>query len=182
MELTLAQLISIAPYARQRASVFLAPLNAAMKEFGIDASAARVAAFLAQILHESGQLLYVKEIASGAAYEGRASLGNTQPGDGVKYKGRGLIQITGKANYTAVMLALDLDCVEHPELLETPENACRTAAWYWSTHHLNELADQGTDEAFTTISRRINGGLNGIEDRLSLYHKAKEILCSQSQK
>jgi putative chitinase len=181
MELTLAQLVAIMPYAKKRASLFLAPLNAAMQEFSINTHL-RMAAFLAQTGHESGQLLYTEEIASGSAYEGRKDLGNTHPGWGVLYKGRGLIQITGFYNYTAVMMALDIPCVEHPEILKEPVNACRSAAWYWSDRGLNALADQGTDESFTTITRRVNGGLNGIQDRLSLYHTAKEVLCSQSQK
>lgn len=178
MELTLAQLISILPYSKPRASVFLAPLNAAMKEFNIN-TPERVAAFIAQVGHESGQLRYVRELASGEAYEGRKDLGNTHPGWGVLYKGRGLIQITGYLNYTQVMMALDIDCVEHPELLEQPENACRTAAWWWADRGLNALADVGTEDSFKKITKKINGGLNGWDDRLSLYTKAKEVLCSQ---
>lgn len=166
------QLVAIMPHAKNRADMFLPFLNAAMNEFDID-TALRQAAFLAQIGHESGQLRYVKELASGEAYEGRKDLGNTFPGDGVKFKGRGLIQVTGRANYTAVMLALDLDCLEHPELLETPENACRTAAWWWKDHGLNELADK---RDFIRITKRINGGTNGLLDRQHLYSAAcKEL-------
>jgi putative chitinase len=176
MEITLAQLISIAPSSKPRASVFLAPLNAAMKEFEIDASPARIAAFLAQILHESGSLLYTEEIASGASYNGRKDLGNTHPGWGELYKGRGLIQITGYYNYTAVMMALGIDCVEHPEILKEPVNACRSAAWFWKDRNLSSLADQNTDEAFIKITKRVNGGTNGLQDRISFYHRAKEIL------
>ena len=96
--ITGAQLQSIMPFAKARIPSFVAPLNAAMYEFHIN-SPLRQAAFIAQIAHESGELRYVKEIASGAAYEGRKDLGNTQPGDGMRYKGRGLIQITGRNNY-----------------------------------------------------------------------------------
>lgn len=151
---------------------FLPFLNAAMDEFEIN-TPLRQAAFLAQIGHESGELRYVKEIASGSAYEGRLDLGNKIPGDGVKFKGRGLIQITGRTNYTEVMLALDLDCIEHPEVLETPENATRTAAWWWKTHGLNELADAGD---FIRITKRINGGTNGLDDRQKLYAAARKTL------
>jgi putative chitinase len=160
------------PYAKGRAEKFLAPLNAAMEEFGID-TPARQAAFLAQIGHESAQLRYVRELASGEAYEGRKDLGNTSPGDGVKYKGRGLIQITGKTNYVQMMMALDLDCVEHPEVLEEPVNACRSAAWWWNNRGLNQLADKGD---FLRITKVINGGTNGLADREALYKAAKNVL------
>lgn len=170
--MTLSELQTILPYAHANAANFIEPLNAAMDEFEIN-TPERQAAFIAQVGHESGQFRYVKEIASGVAYEMRTDLGNTEPGDGVKYKGRGLIQLTGKANYIALMLALDIDCVDHPELVELPENACRSAAWWWKQHGLNELADAGD---FERITRRINGGTNGEADRLALYEKAQEIL------
>src|SRR5258707_58804 len=125
------------PNAGHRATDFLTPLRDAMREFSIDASPEREAAFLAQIAHESGELRYVHEIASGEAYEGRHDLGNTEAGDGVRFKGRGLIQVTGRANYAACGLALDLPLLFHPELLESPDNACRSAAWFWDKHGLN---------------------------------------------
>lgn len=170
--ITISQLVSIMPNASKRVATYIDPLNAAMDEFQINTST-REAAFLAQIGHESGQLLYVEEIASGAAYEGRADLGNNEPGDGIRFKGRGLIQITGRANYAAVAMALDIDCLDNPQLLCTPVNACRSAAWYWQTHGLNELADAGE---FQTITRRINGGLNGEADREALWDTAKKEL------
>jgi putative chitinase len=178
MEITLAQLSAIMPYATERASVFLAPLNAAMAEFSIN-TPLRIAAFLAQVGHESGQLRYVREIASGDAYEGRRDLGNTHPGWGRLYKGRGLIQVTGYFNYCVMEAALKIPCTAHPELLEQPDNACRSAAYFWTSHGLNTLADQGTEAAFLTITKRINGGTNGWDDRLALYTKAKGVLkCS----
>lgn len=178
--LTKQQLVAIMPFARNRADLFLPFLNAAMAEFDID-TPKRVAAFLSQVGHESGQLRYLKELASGAAYEGRKDLGNTQPGDGVKFKGRGLIQVTGRANYTAVMMALDLDCLEHPELLETPENATRVSAWWWKENGLNEVSDTGDIDS---ISDKVNkgrktkayGDTNGFADRLALYTLAKQQL------
>lgn len=170
--ITLEQLIKIMPYARDRAAKFLGPLNDAMEEFQIN-TPARIASFLSQIGHESGQLRYTQEIASGEAYEGRKALGNTQKGDGIKFKGRGLIQITGRENYTACMLALDLDLLEHPELLELPVNACRSAAWFWKANGLNELADYGNQVA---VTKRVNGGVNGINERLALFDAARRAL------
>ena len=172
--ITGAQLQSIMPFAKARIPAFVAPLNAAMQEFHIN-TPLRQAAFIAQIAHESGELRYVEEIAFGAAYEGRKDLGNTQPGDGMRYKGRGLIQITGRDNYLACSRALfgDDRLVNFPGLLELPEAACRSAAWFWWGHGLNSLADAGE---FEKITRRINGGTNGAADRLAHYHRAKGVL------
>lgn len=170
--ITIDQLTSILPFARAKAPLFIEPLNSAMLKYEIN-TRARQASFLAQLGHESGQFRYVRELASGAAYEGRKDLGNTQPGDGARYRGRGLIQITGRSNYAACGLALGLDLIAHPELLEEPYNACHSAAWFWKTHGLNELAD--TDDQLK-ITRRINGGLNGIADRLALFGRAVEVL------
>ena len=133
----------------------------------------RIAAFLAQIGHESGQLRYVEEIASGRAYEGRKDLGNIMQGDGVKYKGRGLIQITGRANYTAVAKDLGINCVDYPQLLCEPENAVAASIWFWNKRRLNTFADIPD---FEKITRIINGGLNGYADRLNIYERAKKIV------
>lgn len=168
-----AQLLRIMPFAKSRVDTFLPHLIAAMKEFHIN-TPARQASFLAQVGHESGQLRYVKELASGAAYEGRKDLGNTQPGDGVRYKGRGLIQITGRANYAKCGAALGHDLISQPVLLESPELACRSAAWFWSANGLNELADKGDQ---VKVTRRINGGINGLADRLALYETAKQVFA-----
>jgi putative chitinase len=179
MMITTAQLKAAMPFStdvnRQK---FIQPLNAAMAEFRIN-TPVKMAAFLAQIAHESGSFHYVREIASGAAYEGRKDLGNTRPGDGVKYKGRGLIQITGKANYQKCGTALGLDLVSYPDLLEQPEAACRSAAWFWDSHGCNELAEDGM---FGATSVKVNGrnkktGLpNGAKERLALYITAKKAL------
>jgi putative chitinase len=170
---TLAQLVAVMPLARSRAAAFLAPLNAAMLEFGITTSA-RQASFLSQVGHESGQLRYVRELASGQAYEGRADLGNTQRGDGVRFRGRGLLQVTGRANYAACGKALGLDLLAQPELLEQTVNACRSAGWFWQTRELNALADAGDQER---VTRRINGGVNGLAERLALYREARKVLA-----
>ena len=167
------QLGEIFPHAGDKIFTYFGPLNDAMDEFSID-SPTRQAMFLAQVAHESGELRYVEEIASGAAYEGRADLGNTEPGDGERYKGRGLIQITGRTNYAACGTALGVDLIATPELLSGVVLACRSAAWFWQTHGCNELADA---DNFRQITLRINGGLNGYEDRLAYLELAKGAIA-----
>lgn len=177
MPITEQQLLRILPNAGRQAGVFVPVLNAAMSKYGI-VTPARIAAFIAQTGHESGQLRYVREIwgptAQQAGYEGRADLGNTVNGDGSKYRGRGLIQITGRANYAACGEALGLDLINQPELLEQPQHAAMSAAWFWSTKGLNTLADKGD---FVKITRRINGGTNGMADRQAFYDKALAVLA-----
>lgn len=176
MSLTAVQLKSIAIYmSDERVAKFLDPINKAMDKFGI-ASPAAQAMFLAQLMHESGECRYVLELASGTAYEGRHDLGNTQTGDGVRFKGRGLIQITGRTNYGLVGKALGIDCVTTPSLLEQPENAALSAAWFWATHGLTQIAEQNTDDAFKLVTKRINGGYNGLADRLGYWARAKKVL------
>lgn len=147
-------------------------LNQAMREAGIN-TAARQAAFIAQVGHESGSFRYSEEIASGRAYEGRRDLGNTQPGDGERFKGRGYIQLTGRANYAAAGRALGLDLVNNPSLASRPENAARIAAWYWNSRGLNAKADVGD---FQGITRSINGGTNGAADRNQRYQGARAAI------
>ena len=171
--MTPEQLLKIMPHAKPRIAAFFSPLLAAMEEFEIN-TPARQAAFLSQIGHESGQLRYVRELASGDAYEGRKDLGNIRPGDGRRYKGRGLLQITGRTNYAICGAALGLDLIAHPELLEEPVNACRSAAWFWKARGLNELADAGEQ---VKLTKRINGGTNGLSDRLALFKVAQEVLA-----
>ncbi len=166
------QLRKIMPFSSSTRRAILTPaLCKALDEFDISTNL-RIAAFLAQIAHESGSLTYLQEIASGAAYEGRADLGNTQPGDGVRYKGRGLIQITGRANYLKCGEALGLDLIANPNFLTAPDPAAKSAAWFWKTHGCNELADT---QNFDAITKKINGGLNGKKERDQFYAIAKEI-------
>jgi predicted chitinase len=155
-----------------QATRFAELLNTTLKEFDIN-SPRRQAAFLAQLAHESGQLRHMEEIASGEAYEGRKDLGNTQPGDGKRYKGRGPIQLTGRANYRMAGQALGLDLEGKPEQAAQPEVGFRVAGWFWKSHGLNELADK---RDFRAITRRINGGLNGLESRQKYYDNALKAL------
>lgn len=172
-DVTLDQLRRSMPgLSAERAQQMLPHLNAAMREANIN-TPARKAAFLAQLGHESGSLRYMEEIASGRAYEGRRDLGNTQPGDGVRFKGRGPIQITGRANYAAASRDLGIDLVNNPQLAATPEVGFRLAAWYWNKHDLNRYADSGN---FDTITKRINGGYNGKADRDRRYRLAQQAL------
>lgn len=117
---------------------YLEWLNYFMPKYGIDTDK-EVAVFIAQIGHESGQLRYVEELASGKAYEGRKDLGNIQQGDGVKFKGRGLIQITGRFNYEKISKDLKEDFIKNPELLSTPKYAVQSACWFWNKNKLNDL-------------------------------------------
>lgn len=173
MSITVNQLTKIYQFApRQRLEKFIQPLSLAMQEFEIN-TLPRMRMFLSQVGHESGELRYVRELATGEAYEHRIDLGNTQTGDGVKYKGRGLIQITGRRNYALCGIALDLPLLENPSLLEEPQYAARSAGWFWYNNNLNSLADLGK---FDEITRRINGGYNGKKDRDRLYALACKVI------
>lgn len=152
-----------------------APLLAKAMIEGNITTERRAAAFLAQLGHESVSLRYMEEIASGAAYEGRRDLGNTHPGDGRRYKGRGPIQLTGRSNYRRAGAALHLNLEGNPTLAARPDVGFRVAVWFWTTHGLNQLADKSL---FRTISIRINGGLNGITDRFSRWARIKRLGAS----
>lgn len=201
MPITQQQLLQILPQARQVAGFFVPALNAAMARFKIN-SPVRMSAFIAQVGHESGQLTRMVENLNYSAerlqavwpnrfdavlaaqvarkpeqianivYGGR--MGNTLPGDGWKYRGRGLIQLTGANNYRAAGAALGLDLVNHPELVEQPETAALIAGWFWQSNGLNELADSGQ---FAKITRTINGGLTGQADRVALRDLAAKVLA-----
>lgn len=134
----------------------------------------RLAHFLAQLAHESAGFRTTEEYASGAAYEGRRDLGNVKPGDGRRYKGRGLIQVTGRANYRRMSRALAIDVEANPELLRRFPSAALTAAIFWDDHRLNDYADA---DNIMTITRRINGGTNGLDDRKLYLARAKRVLA-----
>ncbi|HEY6252110.1 MAG TPA: glycoside hydrolase family 19 protein [Candidatus Angelobacter sp.] len=160
-----------------QAARYLAALVAAMTANQIN-TPLRQAHFLAQLGHESGSLIYSEEIASGQAYEGRADLGNTQPGDGPRFKGRGLIQITGRTNYTAYGTARNRDFItgDNPKLLATDPNlAADCSGWFWATRNLNPLADK---DDVLSITKRINGGINGLDDRKGRLQLAKCLLIA----
>jgi len=176
MILTREHLAVIMPLAGERIDTYLEPLHTAMLEADIR-SAKRIAMWTCQLAHESGELRYTEELASGEAYEHRRDLGNISPGDGRRYKGRGLIQVTGRANYQTCSRYLsgsDILLLEHPELLATdPLLACRSAAWYWITRGINRFADR---RDVISATRRINGGSNGLSDRLHYYQRACAVL------
>ena len=165
----------IAEAPAHRLARFHPALVTAMRAAGIDTPLRR-AHFLAQIAHESGGLRWLAELASGAAYEGRADLGNDRPGDGARFKGRGLIQLTGRANYTAFARAVGRDLTSSTDAADQvaadPDLCVRAATWFWSTHALNALADADDLEA---VTRRINGGLNGLADRARYLARAKAV-------
>lgn len=133
----------------------------------------RLAHFMAQIGHESDGFRAMEEYASGAAYEGRAALGNTSAGDGVRFKGRGPIQITGRSNYRLIGQAIGIDLENHPELAAVPSIGMKTACWFWDAKGLNLLADADNPQE---ITRRINGGQNGIADRLARLAAMKALI------
>ncbi|MFJ2456883.1 glycoside hydrolase family 19 protein [Pseudomonas protegens] len=206
MPITEQQLLQILPQARQVAGFFVPALNAAMARFKID-SPVRMAAFLAQVGHESGQLTRMVENLNYSAdrlraiwpnrfdsalaaqvarkpeqianivYAGR--MGNTLPGDGWKYRGRGLIQLTGANNYRAAGAALGLDLVNHPELVEQPETAALVAGWFWQSNGLNELADAGRIQDIGSIinTGRVGRVPHGAAERKALYDLAVRELA-----
>ena len=201
MPITAQQLLQILPNASQVAGIFVPVLNTAMNRYQI-VGAKRIAAFVAQVGHESGHLTRLVEnlnytadalrmtwpsrfdagLASATARKPEQianiaygkRMGNTAPGDGWKYRGRGLIQITGQNNYRVCGEALGLDLIAQPELLEKPQHACMSAAWFWAANGLNSLADAGK---FGAIIQRINGGQNGAADRQALYVRALKVLA-----
>jgi putative chitinase len=134
----------------------------------------RIAFFLAQTCHESAGFRTTEEFASGDAYEGRADLGNVRPGDGRRYKGRGLLQLTGRANYREFGQALGVDLEGNPTLAAQPALSLRIACEYWKRRNINDLCDRND---FVGVTRRINGGTNGLADRLSYLAKAQEALA-----
>jgi putative chitinase len=169
--MTADELLAIMPQAKERALTYTPLLNASMAEFHIEAPRQQ-AAFLAQIGHESGALRWTRELGSGSIYESRADLGNTVVGDGRRFKGRGLIQITGRANYRECGTVLGLNLLQFPELLEKPATASRSAAWFWHSRRLNRFADV---DQFGALTKAINGGYTGLDDRLAYWLRARHV-------
>jgi putative chitinase len=166
-------LTTIAPAApSNRATQLASQINRTMVEYGIN-TPLRQAHFLAQIAHESDSFNALEEYASGDEYEGRDDLGNTQPGDGSRYKGRGLIQVTGRNNYALCGQALGVDLINNPTRLADPDLASRSAGWFWNSNQLNGDADR---DDVRTVTRVINGGYNGLEERMQFLQAAKKVL------
>lgn len=174
MSVSAEDLRAIMPHAKQSSiDRFVGPLNDTMDGYEID-TPERQAMFLAQIAHESGSLRYTEEIASGEAYEWREDLGNTKEGDGVRFKGHGLIQLTGRANHEHYAADKEMSVEDVLVYLQTAEGAADVAGWFWHTKHLNEHADRGD---FRRITKIINGGLNGWGARLTIYERAQDVLA-----
>ena len=174
-------LMTVAPKAPSATvSAFLAGdvLNKAMAEFDIT-TPQRVTAFIAQIAHETGQFQWLEELwgptPAQLRYDRRGNKLGNQPGDGKRYKGRGPIQITGRSNYRKYGAKLGLRLEDKPELAAQPAHGARIAACYWRDHGLNELADANTLAAFQQITKGINGGLNGLADRVDRWEAAKQF-------
>ncbi len=178
MKITIQQLCLCMPHCPySRALMMLDHLNAAMERAVIN-TPLRAAAFIATVGHESLDLLYMKEIADGSKYEGRRDLGNIQPGDGKRFKGRGPIQVTGRSNYTDFGKWASVPCVTEPELLEAPSIGFLASAWFWMSRGLNALADEGD---FLKVSTKVNGkGKDGLpnhwKERETRYNLAKKVL------
>lgn len=180
MKVTKEQLIKIMPTATERVDKFLTYINGYADTFRID-TPLRMAHYLAQIAHESGELKYTKELGNANychKYEvGKLGkqLGNTQKGDGYRYKGRGLIQITGRANYQVFQSTkyCDVDIINNPTLLEEPKLAVKSSMWYFWSHGCTVLADS---DSFLAITKKINGGTNGLESRRKYLARAKSAL------
>ena len=166
---------------------------AQMPASDIFATAYRLGNFIGQACFESGYFRYLSEIwgptDAQKGYEGRADLGNTQPGDGYKFRGRGLFQVTGRYGYTKLVAALALPLDTNPELLEQPIDAVKSAIYFWDTHGLSELADEAAECASEgnanlarscedQITKKINGGSNGLSPRRQLVTIAKGLLTS----
>ncbi|MNY11438.1 Chitinase class I [compost metagenome] len=143
------------------------------RTYGILDTGLRLAHFMGQCSHESSGFRYMEEIASGSAYEGRADLGNTQPGDGRRYKGRGPIQLTGRANYRRVGRKIGIDLERNPQIVGHPSIGLLVGCVYWSDRSLNAKADA---DDLMGLTRAINGGTNGLEDRKARTAKAKELI------
>jgi len=187
--MTPAQLISITSCRPDRAALFIDPINLAMSHFDIE-KPVRAAMFIANAAHECSRFTMLHELwgptAAQKLYEPPSlkatQLGNTQPGDGLRYRGHGIFQTTGRGNHAQARDGLRLwfpeapDFEATPELLEQPKWAALSAGLFWHTRNLGKLADKGDADAFTTVVRRINGGTNGLDERLAYWHKAQSVL------
>ena len=149
---------------KQYVPVTNSPFELALRNAALKAKIAgnELAAFLGQCAHESAKFTTTKEFSDGSKYEGRKDLGNVNPGDGPRYKGRGFIQITGRANYTQASKDLGIDLVNHPELAERPDVATKVSLWYWKTRVQPKISNFNNTKA---VTKKVNGGLRGLDKR-----------------
>lgn len=172
--ITLEDLKSICPTTKlDRLALCVDGLNKAMLDYEMN-TPDREAMFLSQCAHESGGFNYMEEIASGAAYEGRSDLGNTEDGDGKKFKGLGWIQNTGRANHTAYAKYKGMTVDEALDYERTHEGAADVSGWFWMTRNCNDLCDRGD---YLRLTRRINGGLNGYAERQAYLVRAQKVIA-----
>lgn len=177
MIITETQLLKVIPKSASKVKIYVPVINKYADTFGID-TPLRLSHFIAQCLHETSEFVHVRELGNEAycrKYEvGKLAkmLGNTQKGDGYKYKGRGLLQLTGRANYQAYQDSkyCNGDIIANPNLLEQPIGAVKSAMWYWMKRGLNRLADK---DDFLGVTKAINGGTNGLESRRRYLTKCK---------
>jgi putative chitinase len=171
--LTYGQLCNIAiDTSTHKLMPLVVPLNEAMAKYSIN-TPLRIAHFIAQMAHESDGFNALEEYASGEAYEGRTDLGNTQEGDGVRFRGRTFVMITGRENYQQFSNYLGVDFISNPELLATPKYAALGAGWFWDSRKLNQYAD---NDNINEITYRINGGFNHLDQRKQYLYRAKIAL------
>jgi predicted chitinase len=178
LNITAAMLNEIAPGANQTIVNGLVPyLNKYLPQYSID-TLGRMKHFFGQAAEESASFRTLTEYASGAEYQGRTDLGNTAPGSGVKYKGRGIFQITGFYNYQTIGKKLGVDLVNNPTLAATPEIAVETACIYWQTHNLSAIADSNLSfyDTCVAITKKVNGGTNGLDVRWAMTQRAAVAL------
>lgn len=166
------QIRAMMPHAGKRLDPHL-PYIAGALAAGDITTPRRVAAFMAELAHESGEYQYMEEIADGRDYEWRNDLGNVEAGDGPRFRGHGPIQITGRTNHRRCGEALGLDLLAEPTLICRPEHGTAAAVWFWNDKGLSPLADM---DWFVAITRAINGGTNGLEDRLAYWRRNRELL------
>ena len=176
MDITQKQLLDAVPgLYKARLDEFVASFNMFHAYFGVN-TRDRIIHYLAQVFHESGSLRYVEELASGAQYEGRKDLGNTQKGDGKRFKGRGFIQLTGRKNYQDFYNDgwCSDNIIAYPALVSNFPLNQMVSLWFWDRNNLNDLADLDNgangEEIVKRITKKVNGGFNGLEDRIKFYN------------
>ncbi len=169
-----SKIIDRMSYAPKQKDVVEA-LNIGMKEADIN-TPLRTSMFVAQVLFETGGLKWFVELGTReyfVRYKGRTDLGNTEKGDEYKFRGRGLLQITGRFNYGEAGEALGLDLISFPDLAAELIPGARIAGWFWKKYHLNFPSDT---RDIKKVTRVINGGYNGLQERINWYKKAREVL------